>query len=206
MNSVGGERHGLLARRVGSIVLVAEAHVVVVDVEQPVIGDRDAMGVATDVVEHLLRPGERPLWRRRPTRSAAAGATCGQRRADPATPRASPKNRSWPASKAACSAVQEETTEEAREHAHRQEEAGPTRDPARAIGREAAARDDTMEMRMMHQGLSPRVQHGEEADLRAEMLRIGGDGAQGLGGRAKQDAVDHALCSGRRWPRSRPAR
>ena len=34
------------------------------------------------------------------------------------------------------------------------------------------------------------------------MLRVGGDGAQGLGGRAEQDAVDHAPCSGRRWRRS----
>jgi hypothetical protein len=33
-----------------------------------------------------------------------------------------------------------------------------------------------MEMGMMHQGLSPRVQHGEEPDLRAQMLRIGRDG------------------------------
>ena len=86
--------------------------------------------------------------------------------------------------------LEEEATKEAREHAHRQKEAGSTRDPSRAIGREAAARDDTVQMRMMHQGLSPRVQHGEEADLGAEMLGIGGDGAQGLGGRAKEDAVD----------------
>ncbi len=34
------------------------------------------------------------------------------------------------------------------------------------------------------------MQHGEEPDLRAEMLGIGGDGAQGLGGRAKEEAVD----------------
>ena len=43
----------------------------------------------------------------------------------------------------------------------------------------------------MHERLSPRVQHGEEADLGAEMVRIGGDGAEGLGGGAEEDAVDH---------------
>ncbi len=35
-----------------------------------------------------------------------------------------------------------------------------------------------MEMRMMHQGLSPRVQHGEETDLRSQVFGAGGDGLQ----------------------------
>jgi hypothetical protein len=47
-----------------------------------------------------------------------------------------------------------------------------------------------MEMRVMHQGLSPRVQHGEETDRDPEMARIRGDGAQGLRGGAEEDAVD----------------
>jgi hypothetical protein len=45
-------------RRVGSIVLVGEPHLPVVDVEQAIIGERHAMGVTTDVVEDLLRTGE----------------------------------------------------------------------------------------------------------------------------------------------------
>ena len=44
--------------RVGVVVRVAEPHVVVVDVDQPLVGNRDAVGVATDVVEDLLRAGE----------------------------------------------------------------------------------------------------------------------------------------------------
>lgn len=32
-------------------------------------------------------------------------------------------------------------------------------------------------MRMVHQILPPGVEHGQEADLRAQMLRISGDGA-----------------------------
>jgi hypothetical protein len=87
-------------------------------------------------------------------------------------------------------AVKEEATEETGEDADRQKESGATRDPPSAVGREATARDDTVQVRMMHEGLSPTVQDGEEADLCAEMLGIGGDGAQGLGGRAKQEAID----------------
>ena len=48
-------------------------------------------------------------------------------------------------------------------------------------------------MRVLRQSLSPGVQHGEEADLCAEMIGIGGDGAQRLGRRAEQDVVDHGL-------------
>ena len=71
---------------------------------------------------------------------------------------------------------QEEPAEEARQHADRQEEARSARDPARPVRREAAAGDDAMEMRMMDQRLSPRVQDGEEADRGAQVRRIGGDG------------------------------
>ena len=50
-----------------------------------------------------------------------------------------------------------------------------------------------MQMRVMGQGLSPGVQHRQKADLRAEMLGVGGDGAQCLRRRPEQDVVDHGL-------------
>ena len=50
-----------------------------------------------------------------------------------------------------------------------------------------------MQMRMMKQVLAPGVQHGEEADLGAQVLGIGSDGAQGLGGGAEEQAVDERL-------------
>jgi hypothetical protein len=48
-------------------------------------------------------------------------------------------------------------------------------------------------MRMVQQVLPPGVQHSQEADLRPQMLRISGDGAQRLRGRPEQDVVDHGL-------------
>ena len=50
-----------------------------------------------------------------------------------------------------------------------------------------------MQMGMMKQILSPTMEYGEEADFGAQMLGIGGDGGQGLGGGAEQNAVDHLL-------------
>src|SRR5260221_10277805 len=47
-----------------------------------------------------------------------------------------------------------------------------------------------MEMRMKKQVLSPTVKYSEKADLGAQMLGIGSDGGQGLGGGSEQNAVD----------------
>ena len=145
----GGERHGLLGLRgIGTVVLVGEADVVMLDVEQPVIGDRDAVRAATDVVEDLLGPRKRPLGVDHPL-----GMTRLSERARPGGPILQRLEGSHEAQGASVvdglQVLQEEATEEAGEHAHRQEEAGPTRDPAGAIRREAPARDDTMEMGMM---------------------------------------------------------
>ena len=46
---------------------------------------------------------------------------------------------------------------------------------------------------MVQQVLAPGVEHGEEADLGAQVPGIGRDRAQGLGRRAEQDAVDDLL-------------
>jgi len=50
-----------------------------------------------------------------------------------------------------------------------------------------------MQMRVMDERLSPGVQDGEEADGGPEVFRIGGDGPQRLGGRSKEDPIDHRL-------------
>ena len=57
---VGGERHRLVAARpLDPIVLVFEGDAVLVGGHQPAIGDRDAVGVARQIAQHLLGPGER---------------------------------------------------------------------------------------------------------------------------------------------------
>lgn len=46
---------------------------------------------------------------------------------------------------------------------------------------------------MMKQVLAAGVQHGEEADLGTQVLGIGSNGAQGLGGGTEEQAVDKRL-------------
>ena len=50
-----------------------------------------------------------------------------------------------------------------------------------------------MQMRVMQQILAPGMQNGDETDLGTQVLWIGGDRAQGLGGGMKQEVVDHGL-------------
>ena len=50
-----------------------------------------------------------------------------------------------------------------------------------------------MQVGMEQQVLSPTVEDGEEADLGAQMLGIGGDGLQRFGGGAEENAIDHLL-------------
>ena len=50
-----------------------------------------------------------------------------------------------------------------------------------------------MYMRMVGQRRTPRMQDQGHTDLRAEMLRVGGDSAQGLGGDLEQQIVDQRL-------------
>ena len=60
-----------------------------------------------------------------------------------------------------------------------------------AIARDAAARHDHMDMRMVRQRRPPRMKHGRDSDPRAEMPGIGGDGQHGLGRRLEQQIIDH---------------
>ena len=53
---------------IGAVVLVAEADVAVVHVEQPLVGDRHAVPVAADVFEDLWRTGEGPFGVHDPVR------------------------------------------------------------------------------------------------------------------------------------------
>ena len=62
-----------------------------------------------------------------------------------------------------------------------------------AVGREAAARYDDVGVRMVGQCRSPGVQHGGERDAGAEVLGVGRDGDQGLGGGFEQQVIDDRL-------------
>jgi len=89
--------------------------------------------------------------------------------------------------------LDEAATEQARQHAHRQEKPRSTGDPSAAIRRQSAAGHDAMQVGVVREVLPPGVEHGKEADLGPQMSGIRGDGRQRLGDRAEQDGVDDLL-------------
>src|ERR1700688_4947403 len=87
--------------------------------------------------------------------------------------------------------VQEQASKQARQNPDGKEETRPASHPSIAFGRDAATGNQAVQVRVMEQILAPRVQHTYEADLGAQMGRIGGDGAQRLRGGPEQDVVDY---------------
>ena len=167
----GVEGHDLVATLV-AVVLPAEADRVVGHGDEPAVGDGDAVSVAPEIGEDLLGPAEgafgvdHPVDLPQPGAMGGEGVGLGQRRelAEEA--------------QLACreglgEALEEQAPEQPTEHLDRQEEARRTGDPARPVGREAAARHDAVDVRVVLQRLSPGVQHGDAADLGAEMARVG---------------------------------
>src|SRR5450755_1946349 len=87
--------------------------------------------------------------------------------------------------------LQENLPEAATEHAHGQEEGGLTAgDPAGAVGRDAAARHDAMQVWMQMQILTPGVKHCQEADGSTQQPRVCCGFQQSSRGGVKEDVVN----------------
>ena len=189
---LGGKGHRFLLASV-SIVLVSEAHLTVFDVQQAVVRDGYAMGIAADIVEHLFGSGEGRVWHRRPTSIFRWAPDSGQTRGDPGDRSRAEKNWSLPESKALWR----------RSRNRRRNRRDKTRTGKKNRGLQETQRvpsgesppPGTTQCRcgMMHQVRPPGVQDGEEADLRAEVFGIGGYGTQGFGRGLEENAVDHLL-------------
>ena len=180
--------HGFLVIVV-AIVSPVEFHMTAFDVDDPMVGDSDPMRVAADVVHHLLWSGEGRLGVNDPfhishrieiTAESLRISQCREGREEPQVAGV----------EGILQILQEQSAEQAGQHPHGQEEAWAAGDPPSTIGRDSAARNDTMQMGMEKQVLSPTMEYGKEADFRSQMFGIGGDGGQSLGGGSKQDAVN----------------
>src|SRR6516162_3785006 len=85
--------------------------------------------------------------------------------------------------------LQEQAPEQTREHANRQKEAGPAGNPSLAVRRYAAARNDTVHMRMVLEVLAPAVQDSSDANVGAEVLAIDGNGGERFGCGREQQSI-----------------
>ena len=180
------------------IVLPPKRDRVVGDGDESVIRDGDAVGVPREVVQDVggaakgrLRVDHPRLVMERSEPRAKRGLG-GQRlqgswkREPSLTPRPAQAGDEFPA-------------KDLPQHLHRQKEIRPRVDPPRPIGRQAARRDHTVDVRMMLQALSPGVEDHQSTNRRAQAFRIGRDLQQRRRGGLKQEVVDDALI-GQREP------
>ena len=200
------------AERVMSFLLIVVAVVPPVELDLPVfdihdsmIGNRDPVGVAADVVHHLLGSGEGRFGVDDPFHVAHADRDARRKTWRISKGLEGREELEFAGVEGLLQIGQEQSAEQAGQHPYGQEEMGAARNPPATVGRDSATRDDTMQVGMKEQILSPTVEHSEEADLGAQMLGIGSDGGQGLGRGSEQNAVDEIFvlvsnggdCSGR---------
>ena len=206
MNSLGIERHGPVALgAVAAVVLVAEGDAGLVERDQPLVGDGDAVGVARQVGQHGLGSGEGRLGVDEPVllaegrQDGGEGAAVAQ--AGMVAEELEPARRHGAAASSSRNSRRNslESTRTGRR------KAGPARHPALAVERDAAAGHDHVDVRVVGHGRAPGVEHGGDADAGAEVLRIGRDRQHRLRGGPEQEVVDHRLVVRRRCRRPRPA-
>jgi hypothetical protein len=188
---VGIEGHHLLLAMV-AIVLPQEADVAVGESDEAAVGDSDAMGIAGEMIEHLLGSAERSLGIDDPG-SGAQLPQAGSEQSSRGQACQSAEKPELVCIERRLEAGQEKPAIEPRQHLHRQKEPRPAADPAGPIDRGPATWHDAVHMGMMMQVLSPAVQDGDQPDLGAEVLGIGSDDAQRLGRCGEQDGVDNGL-------------
>ena len=172
---VGGKRHDLLTRStIPAVILVAESYARLVMGNEAAVRDRDAMGVASEIGQHGFWSGKGRLGIDDP----ALLADRGDMMLEPTVISEVCKSAEEPQLVRAMQGdkpFHEQSPEQHAEHAHRKEERRARGNPTLAVLCDAAARHDHVDMGMMHHGRAPGVKHGGDADLRAEMLRVGGD-------------------------------
>src|SRR5437870_486063 len=138
------------------------------------------MGIAADVIQHLFWPGKRrfgidtPFGLLQPSDIGAklVGVAQFLDRAE---------ELELAGVEGLFEILQKQSTKPTREHAHGEKETRSTGNPTRAIGSQSTAGNDTMEVGMVKQVLSPGVKNGKETDLRSKVFGVGGNSQHRVG-------------------------
>ena len=154
------------------IVFPFEADAASVEGDKPAVGDGDAVGVARQIRQHLIRSCERALGVDDPIGAMERLQECAKR-IDVGEVSVIAEELERTVAMSGDEALQHQAPKQPREHAHRQKEIGPTWNPTFAVRRNAAAGDDAMHVRVMGERRAPGVQHHGDAELGAEMFGIG---------------------------------
>ncbi len=176
----------------GAVVLIAEGDAVPVHGNQAAVADGDAVGVAAEICQDGIRPGERSLGVDMPL-DLAHRRQMALERSRVGQPGQIAEELQFVGVEGGDHFFQEQPPEQHRQNIDRQEEALAAVDPVLPVDGYAAAGHDDVSVRVPGHRRTPCVQHGSKADLGAQMLGIGGDRQQRLSGRLEQDVADDSL-------------
>src|SRR5439155_21373467 len=181
------------------VVLVAEGHLTVFQRNEAVVGNGHPMSIAGEVLEDVLGLRKRFFRVHNPFLGAYVGEQPlpGGRLGKLPT---ATRQGQLALTIEVLQPRQVESPKAPREDADGQEEVRPTRDPLGPVGCQASRGQDTMQMGMMVQLLTPGVQHGEAADLGPEMLRVSSDILERLADGTKEQAIEVARVLVRQRP------
>src|ERR1700693_4565837 len=166
--------------------------------DQAMVGDRHAVSVAAQILEHIVRAAERsfaihhPVFSEQSSSPGGEGLGLGEQRQISVKVELAILERSF-------ETRDELAAKHASEHLDGKKKSIAWLDPARAIGRQATGGNDAMDMRVQAKFLVPGVENAEEANLRAEMFGIAGNFQKGFRTGAKQKIVDQLLVLQSQW-------
>ena len=157
--------------------------------DEAIVGDGHAMGVAAEILEHVLGAAEgwfavdHPRLAKQWSEPGGEGLGLSQEGQLPA-------EAELVVLEGGPEAGDELATKAAPQHRAGKKEARAGWNPAGVVERESAGRDDTVDMGMKLELLIPGVQHAEEADFGAEMSGIAGDFEKRFCTGPEQEIVD----------------
>ena len=189
---VGGDGHRshLVA---ASVIPPAKRNVVAIESNEPVVGDGDAVSVAAEVSDDLLRPAEGGLGIDDPILTKQRSQESGE--VVSARPGAgSIRHRSAGSCDRACRSPSTNFPRNTLLRASNGQEERVSRvNPAFPVRRDSTTRNHAVNVGMKQQVLSPRVKNAEETNLRSEMLGIACNFAECFGDGAEQQVVEFGL-------------
>ena len=175
-----------------AVVLPAERDGLGVRADQAVVRDRDPVGVAAQIGQHRFGAAEGRFGAHHPFRLAQwrkpGGESLGIRKALEVA-----EERQLACAVQRRQPFQEQSSEQPGQNPDREKEPGATGHPQGVARRQAPARHDHVDVRMVGQRGAPGMQDARHADADPEAAGIGGDGRHGLGRGAEQQPVDLAL-------------
>jgi len=177
---------------VPGVVLPPKGYLALRHVDNPVVGNGNAMGVSGQVMKNVFGPSEggfgidHPVVTEKRSKERAEGLLLGQeaegsRKGELSLPTG------------VLQSSDEFATKHPAEHLNRQEESVAGADPLRAVEREAPGGDHTVDVRVNKKILTPSMQDTQEPDAGAEVPRIRRDFQQSGSAGPKQDVVHDLL-------------